>query len=743
MSTTPAPPDNLGDAAQWMRPEELHPHPENPRINDHAVPGVAASIKRHGWGAPIIARTEDMTLIAGETRWKAAQRLGLEWVPVRLLDISDEDAHLLRMADNRLSEIAEWDDDVLGVVLRRLRDEHDMGLDELTLSGFTEDELSDLLGTDPTHDDTGQAGALAARFVVPPFSVLDARQGYWRDRKRAWLDMGLRSGEGRGKVQDHLASAYKAQTGKEAPTWVTTSVFDPVLCEIAIRWFSPPGGEVLDPFAGGAVRGVVAAALGRPYTGVDIRAEQLETNEAQWAAIGARIGEAASTGAPAGLSVEPASLTPVEITPGGVLLKRDDYCSVNGIRGGKVRSCWHLAQGAPGLITAGSRQSPQVAIVARVAHALDVPCRVHVPTGDNTPEILDAIAHGAEVRRHRPGHNSVIIARARTDAKETGWTEIPFGMETGAAVEQTAGQVAALVPHKDEIERVVVPVGSGMSLAGVLHGMDREGLDLPVLGVVVGADPSKRLDKYAPKGWRDRVTLERSPLDYHAHASPSDLEGIALDPVYEAKALPYLQAGDLLWVVGIRASAVPDSLAAGEPADPTWVQGDATKLDEALPADYRADLVFTCPPYADLEVYSEDPADLSVLAQEQGYEAFRGAYMDSVRQAVGRLRPDRFAVYVVGEVRRKDGTLAGMVQDTIAAAGEAGARLYNDAIFVTPAGTLPMRAAKTFKGGRKLGRCHQYMLVFWKGEGTAEPRVHMGEVEVSLEHVSSGDEEAE
>src|SRR5688572_19200861 len=60
-----------------------------------------------------------------------------------------------------------------------------------------------------------------------------------------------------------------------------TSIFDPVLCEVAYRWFCPPGGLVLDPFAGGSVRGIVASKLGRHYVGIDLRPEQVEANVAQ------------------------------------------------------------------------------------------------------------------------------------------------------------------------------------------------------------------------------------------------------------------------------------------------------------------------------------------------------------------------------------------------------------------------------------------------------------------------------
>jgi 1-aminocyclopropane-1-carboxylate deaminase/D-cysteine desulfhydrase-like pyridoxal-dependent ACC family enzyme len=239
---------------------------------------------------------------------------------------------------------------------------------------------------------------------------------------------------------------------------------------------------------------------------------------------------------------------------GDILLKRDDLFEVAGVRGGKVRSCWHLAQGAPGLITAGSRASPQVNIVAHIAKALGVPCRVHVPQGALAPEVIAARDVGAQIVQHRAGYNNVIIARARADAQATGWREIPFGMECREAVTATASQVAGL--PWGEFDRIVVPVGSGMSLAGVLHGLVARGdKPPPVLGVVVGADPVKRLDKYAPLGWRDLVRLVPAGLDYHKEAPRTMLGAIRLDPIYEAKCLPFLQPRDLLWIVGIRQTA--------------------------------------------------------------------------------------------------------------------------------------------------------------------------------------------
>lgn len=207
-------------------------------------------------------------------------------------------------------------------------------------------------------------------------------------------------------------------------------------------------------------------------------------------------------------------------------------------------------------MTAGSRASPQVNIVASIAAELGIPCRVHTPTGQASPEVLSAIAKGAERIAHKAGYNNVIIARAREDAAALGWRDIPFGMECPEAIEETAGQVVNLPFGAGDgaPERLVMPVGSGMSLAGVLWGLKRvwPGKAPPVLGIVVGADPTKRLDKYAPPGWRQMVELRPSGLDYHDEAPRNRLGPLVLDPIYEAKCLPFLRAGDLFWIVGVR-----------------------------------------------------------------------------------------------------------------------------------------------------------------------------------------------
>lgn len=131
------------------------------------------------------------------------------------------------------------------------------------------------------------ASPVARKFIVAPFSVLNARDGDWQERKRAWKAMGIASEVGREGDLTMKGNAarfdhYRVKEGTRAETDEQgTSIFDPVLCEIVYRWFSAEGAQIVDPFAGGSVRGVVASCLGRKYWGSELRAEQVEANRAQ------------------------------------------------------------------------------------------------------------------------------------------------------------------------------------------------------------------------------------------------------------------------------------------------------------------------------------------------------------------------------------------------------------------------------------------------------------------------------
>ena len=269
------------------------------------------------------------------------------------------------------------------------------------------------------------SGPVAERFTLPPFTILDARSGEWQERKRAWLSMGFRSEVGR--LENSLGMSDAASLGEK-----DTSIFDPVAVELAVRWFSPAGGQVVDPFAGGSVRGIVAGCLGRQYWGCDLRAEQVAANEVQ--------------------------------------------------------------------------------------------------------------------------------------------------------AEQIAPQVR-----------------------------------------------------------------------------------------------------------------------------PVWICGDSMETLADAPA---ADFVFSCPPYGDLERYSDDPRDLSAM----DWHAFVAAYKRIILRAVGKMKPDTFACFVVGDFRDGKGFYRNFVSETIDGFEQAGARLYNEAILATPVGTAAMRVTKQFEASRKMAKTHQNVLVFCKGD---------------------------
>ena len=291
-----------------------------------------------------------------------------------------------------------------------------------------------LFGKDLFGDDVKPivSGVVSERFTLPPFTIFDARTGEWQARKRAWAALGIRGEAGRSAKTYNIHEWADANAGGSKADGDGTSIFDPTLCELAVRWFSPEGGQVVDPFAGGSVRGIVAGALGRHYWGCDLRQEQIDANEAQ----------------------------------------------------------------------------------------------------------------------------------------------------------------------ADEIATIVRPV---------------------------------------------------------------------------------------------------------------WVCGDSM---ETLIDSPCADFVFSCPPYGDLEKYSDDPRDLSLM----DWHSFVAAYKRIILRAVGRMKPDSFACFVVGDFRDGRGFYRNFVSETIDGFEQAGAKLYNEAILATPVGTAAMRVTKQFESGRKLAKTHQNVLVFCKGD---------------------------
>ena len=372
---------DAGVSVRLVAIADLTPNPRNARTHpEDQVNQIAASMREFGFTNPILADLDDDAIIAaGHGRRLAALKLIEAGEEIRLpngrilpagmvpvIDCggwSENQRRAYTLADNRLAETSEWDEELLKLELVFLQ-EDGFALD---LTGFDTKSLDKLLADpdDPKDQKAAANATLAERFGLPPFSVLNAREGWWQERKRAWLALGIQSEVGRGDnlisrslhdrlqmiipghyndtvafidaarldglTDDEIVAAAvakhggrKAKNGKRMAAtlgqdimkgeveklgkglaygtaeWVKdkgisgnaadtagagTSIFDPVVCELAYRWFSPAGGVVLDPFAGGSVRGIVASKLGRQYVGGELRAEQVVANRNQAAQI--------------------------------------------------------------------------------------------------------------------------------------------------------------------------------------------------------------------------------------------------------------------------------------------------------------------------------------------------------------------------------------------------------------------------------------------------------------------------
>lgn len=422
--------------------DDLIPYARNSRTHSsEQVNQIASSIKEFGFRGAVLI-DGDNGIIAGHGRVLACKKLGMDEVPtIDGSDMTEAQRKAYVIADNKLALNAGWDYDLLKIEIEELENDDF----DISLLGFDDKELDEILKqeSDPINGDGG-AGSLANKFLIPPFTTLNAREGWWQDRKNQWLSLGIKSEEGRDAPAGGSPDMLARQRGESG-----TSIFDPVLAELCYRWFSPEKGIILDPFAGGSVRGIVASKLGRQYVGGELRAEQVEANRKQ----------------------------------------AQEICA---------------------------------------------------------------------------------------DA------EFP----------------------------------------------------------------------------------------------------------------------------------------------PSWICGDSLNIDKSC-KDLQADMIFSCPPYADLEVYSDDPADIS----NYPYEKFKNVYAEIIKKSCALLKDNAFACFVVGEVRNKKGNYYNFVGDTIKAFQDAGLHYYNEAILITPCGSVAMRAGKTFSTSRKLGKAHQNVLVFVKGDGK-KASDNCGEIEI-------------
>lgn len=272
---------------------------------DWQVAQIAESIRQFGFSDPVGIWHDEQgraVIVEGHGRVMAAKSLGMETVPTISLDhMTDEERRAYTLAHNKLTTNTDYDDEILAAELA--------GIGGIDMAAFGFDIDNDI--------DDGQTNETRRRliddYVVPPFSVLDARQPYWTDREDQWLAMmgttvyDARQGIWSGRKKQWapvIADDGSSRGGARAynignsinddPRFRTsnvndTSILDPVLAEVIVRYFMPRpehGTACFDTFAGDTAFGFVAAALGKTFTGIELREEQAAHNQAAADAAG-------------------------------------------------------------------------------------------------------------------------------------------------------------------------------------------------------------------------------------------------------------------------------------------------------------------------------------------------------------------------------------------------------------------------------------------------------------------------
>lgn len=242
---------------------------------------------------------------------------------------------------------------------------------------------------------------------------------------------------------------------------------------------------------------------------------------------------------------------------GNLYFKRDDLYEFGGMKGAKVRAAKLLcdkavSKGYKTITSLGAKSSPQINIMASVCRELGLKAVGHTTSAELQLDMRRAIEKGAEVIQHPYGYTSVLISRAKEYAEKNDAFYLPFGMDDIISVNATADEVPSIIPYLDDIKRVVIVAGSGINLAGLIKGFIRYDIHKPIIGVQVGfTGVSKILDKYVGnKTWNRYCELVKAEQDYNDYAEYTMVNGIEVDSTYEGKCIPFLQAGDLFWIIG-------------------------------------------------------------------------------------------------------------------------------------------------------------------------------------------------
>ena len=248
-------------------------------------------------------------------------------------------------------------------------------------------------------------------------------------------------------------------------------------------------------------------------------------------------------------------LSPVESRE-GVFFKREDQQRVGEVVGGKgmeggaiIASRIFAGKLVNGLTTAVDTSTTHMELIARLARHYKLPCRIHITAKMFGQPVLIAKELGAKLVIHKNKSLPSMIDASKGDVRKEGYFYIPGGMAEWVAIRRTREQTANI---PDEVTRVIVPVQTGITLCGVLHGLrDSSRKNVLVEGVRLGGDPQAALEKFAPTGFEEHFTW-RAPNNQYTDEKDAVLHGIQLDPVTTWKCRSHVQANTLLWLTELR-----------------------------------------------------------------------------------------------------------------------------------------------------------------------------------------------
>lgn len=228
-------------------------------------------------------------------------------------------------------------------------------------------------------------------------------------------------------------------------------------------------------------------------------------------------------------------------------VKHDDLYLAHGASGAKLRTMDVLLSkyNPKFMVMASAQQSAVLPIVSAVAKSCSIPLTFHLGPGEDSQQVKIARANGATIIRHNVGYSTVIRSRAQAHAEFTGAFLVPFQLACWEAIDVLAAQV---IDIPMDVKRIIVPSGSGVSLAGIATGIINNNINVDIIGYCVGETKTveKTLNKFLPMWRASNVTLLKASEKYYEHVYRDD---IILDPRYEMKCLKIIENNDLLWAI--------------------------------------------------------------------------------------------------------------------------------------------------------------------------------------------------